>query len=499
MWLAIVPVRIDAAATGGTFLDRDPAQVRVATFNVNWDSIYSRVNAARAAGFARLAAAVAPDIWAFQELDTTTLGQTASTAGELGVLLDLVQPVPGGWHVYKSGELAFASRWPLGFTRSNILPAGSKPVVAALVDLPNDIYPVDLYLLNSHHKCCSGLSNEVSRQSSSDAMVSWMRDARAPGGAVSLPYATPMVALGDFNIVGGTQPLTTILGGDIRDTARYGEDSPPDWDGTENGLVDARHNGLVEGDTYTWRNDTGGFAPSRLDFITYSDSVLAIGTSFVVNTVAMSDTELAAVGLERYDATYDGSRGVYDHLPLVVDFALRPSTSLALTIDVAAGTLTQAEAGFVAIPLAPQVTKTGVGRLVLDTTNRYTGPTLIRSGTLAIVDPAAIVASTLVDVSPSATFDVSRLSTSFGVSAGQTLAGSGAVVGSVVFGRGATLSPGSGSGVDGLALMSAGGGSGPMATMAAVPEPGGLTLAALAGLVVMVCVCGRRVAVSLRA
>lgn len=50
----------------GTFLDRPPTDLRVVTFNVLWDSIFSRVNETRAAGFARLAAAIAPDVGRFR-------------------------------------------------------------------------------------------------------------------------------------------------------------------------------------------------------------------------------------------------------------------------------------------------------------------------------------------------------------------------------------------------------------------------------------------------
>jgi hypothetical protein len=174
----------------GTFLDRSPSDVRVVTFNVLSDSIFSRVNATRAEGFTRLAAAIAPDVWAFQELG---YGNPSSTGSELKSLLDTIQPIQDGWNVFKSGEFAIASRWPITRRTGNISPVGAKPVMAALVDLPDAEFPVDLYLMNAHYKCCGDTTFDYLRQRDSDAVVSWMRDARTPGGNVDLPYATPMI------------------------------------------------------------------------------------------------------------------------------------------------------------------------------------------------------------------------------------------------------------------------------------------------------------------
>lgn len=164
-----------ASEGSGTFLDRPPSDVGVVTFNVNWDSIFSRVNPTRAAGFSRLAAAVAPDVWAFQELANSV---PASTGTELKSLLDAIQPTQDGWNVFKSGELAIASRWPIAIKTSNISPVGAKPILAASVDLPDADFPVDLYLMNAHYRCCGDTTNDPFRQQDSDAIISWVRDAK---------------------------------------------------------------------------------------------------------------------------------------------------------------------------------------------------------------------------------------------------------------------------------------------------------------------------------
>jgi autotransporter-associated beta strand protein len=428
-----------ASPTTGTFLDRPPSDVRVVTFNVLWDSIFSRVNATRAEGFTRLAAALAPDVWAFQEL---WHGNPSSTGDELKSLLDTIQPIQGGWNVFKSDALAIASRWPITERTRNISPGGAKPVMAALVDLPDAEFPVDLYLMNAHYRCCGGTTNDPLRQRDSDAIVSWMRDARMPGGSIELPYATPMIVLGDLNIVGGQQPLSTLVTGDIQDNARYGVDSFPDWDGSLNTVLDAPHNGLAGGETYTWRNDRDVFAPGRLDYMVYTDSLLAPTKGFVLNTATMSEAGLTATGLQPFDSLYDGSRGHYDHLPVVMDFRIQAAASLAVRIDVDAGTSTQAQAGYVSIPLAPSLTKTGTGSLILDAVNTYTGATSILGGTLAITSQAALDKSWLIESTSGTVFDVGAVAGGYTVSSEQTLAGSGTVLGSVTFGVGSTLSPG---------------------------------------------------------
>ncbi len=293
----------------GTFLDRgDSTDIRVATWNIYFDSVFPDVSPTRVEKFNRVAAALAPDVWAFQEMYRHTAAQVKS-------LLDAAQPLdaPGGWHVYKTGELAIASKFPIP---AEYVSSGFN---AALVDLPDGEYSRDLYLINNHYKCCGGYDG--SRQHSSDFNVNWMHDARTPDGRVTLPPNTPIVVLGDLNIVEGLQPLTTLLNGDIVNNLTYGPDSPPDWDGSDNVAVEAFHNAIGP-ESYTWRDDRQQFDPGQLDYIIYTDSVMQLAGSFVLNTVAMSEEELSSAGLQRYDAVIDEL--TYDHLPVVADYRIPP-------------------------------------------------------------------------------------------------------------------------------------------------------------------------------
>jgi autotransporter-associated beta strand protein len=138
-------------------------------------------------------------------------------------------------------------------------------------------------------------------------------------------------------------------------------------------------------------------------------------------------------------------------------------------LNVASGTQTQSNLGFGPITGVSSLTKTGSGTILLDGLNTFTGTTSVEQGIAALNGPGAIASSSLVTVAAGASLDVRSLSGGYTVASGQTLGGSGTVLGSVVFGRGSTLSPG----LAGVAIS--------MTQIAAVPEPSAWVLA-VAGL-----------------
>ncbi|MFM1902935.1 MAG: hypothetical protein RLZZ440_835 [Planctomycetota bacterium] len=76
-----------------------------------------------------------------------------------------------------------------------------------------------------------------------------------------------------------------------------------------------------------------------------------------------------------------------------------------IVIDVASGSITQAQAGYASIPAATSVTKTGAGTVVFDAANAYVGPTTISAGTLQVTNSEAL-AATAVTVDTGATLAV---------------------------------------------------------------------------------------------
>lgn len=329
-----------AAQETGTFVDRlAPNDLRVVSYNIYLDSIFPETNAVRAAKFARVVNALDPDIINLQEV-------YSHTGANVAALMNSIMPLDGGatWYAHRAGDNVIVSKYPMSFHKSNTIPASPRSIAIALVNLPDAQYQTDFYLMNNHFRCCGefpGGPEDVERQQQADALVSWMRDARTPGGFINLPANTPMAAVGDFNIVGLHDPLNNLLSGNIVNNAIYGADSPPDWDGSSLADLHPLHNGTGPAD-YTWRDDTSSFAPGRLDYMVYTNSVARVANNFVLNTVDMSASDLAATGLQTYDVTINAL--TYDHLPLVADFRFpavpEPNSNLLVLIaGLAAGRL----------------------------------------------------------------------------------------------------------------------------------------------------------------
>jgi len=125
----------------------------------------------------------------------------------------------------------------------------------------------------------------------------------------------------------------------------------------------------------------------------------------------------------------------------------------------------------VAVPLTNGgLVKAGAGTMQLTEASTFTGTTSILGGVLALGTNGTIAASPLISLAAGATLDVSQKAAGLTIAAGQTLGGSGTVLGSITFGRGSTLAPGAVSAASGAALFSAGGATAPPETIA-VPEP----------------------------
>jgi autotransporter-associated beta strand protein len=89
------------------------------------------------------------------------------------------------------------------------------------------------------------------------------------------------------------------------------------------------------------------------------------------------------------------------------------------------------------------LTKIGAGTLNLRGANTYTGPTLVSTGTLALVSLGSIAASSAITINSGAILEASgRNDGTLTLASGQVLAGNGIVNGSISVGQGATVSPG---------------------------------------------------------
>lgn len=111
----------------------------------------------------------------------------------------------------------------------------------------------------------------------------------------------------------------------------------------------------------------------------------------------------------------------------------------ACTLDVGTNTVTLANS--IGNSGVGSLTKAGSGKVTLESPVTYTGSTIVSAGTLALGAGGALSSSPVISLASGASLDVSAVA-GFGLASGQTLAGSGTVVGAVTYAYGATISPG---------------------------------------------------------
>ena len=304
------------------------SDVRVMSWNVQTSSILPP-DGVRQESFARIVRAIDPDVIGLQEVLRPGQAET------LVQLMNKYIPLSKGasWHAHTVADNALISRFPVYHRGGELvvrypfpkrgLPDFHFGYAAALIDIPEESGGTDMYVVTMHNKSGAGDENVRLRQVQADAIAGWLRDIRKSEHTNFVPDKTPIVILGDMNVVPGAsmRPLETLLAGDIADEETFGPDFEIDWDGTD--MADARpsHNGL-DREYYTWRNDGMPFEPSALDRILFTDSVATVHRRFVLNTMTLAPNFLQNNGLKKTDVLFGGDPREYDHLPLVVDFAV---------------------------------------------------------------------------------------------------------------------------------------------------------------------------------
>ena len=277
---------------------QDKTHLRVLTYNVLSDGIFKT---SRKGYFEGLLRAIRPEIIGFEEIYNHSAGETA-------LVVEQMLPSSGGeqWYGAKvHPDVIAVSRYPI----TDVFAVDGNG--AFLMDLRPE-YDKDLLLVVAHLPCCD---NDAQRQLEIDALMAFIRNAKGSGGVLDLVPDTPILIVGDMNLVGRRQQQKTLLTGDIVNSGLYGSSFSPDWDGSDFDDALPRHTELPM--TFTWHDDASTYWPGRLDYIVYSGSVMDIGNRFVLFTPWMSQDTLDAHGLQGWD-TIKAS----DHLPVVADFAL---------------------------------------------------------------------------------------------------------------------------------------------------------------------------------
>jgi endonuclease/exonuclease/phosphatase family metal-dependent hydrolase len=285
----------------------DPAALRVLTYNVEHDGL---LDPELRPVFARLLAAVGPDLIGFQEV---------YAHGAEPVREAVASALPAGtWHAAKVGlDLVAVSRFPIEKAVCVASCDDFGSTGAFLIDTRESLGRRLLFVV-AHPPCCTGGDPPADRERQRviDATMAFLRDVAVPSSPVAVEAGTPVIVAGDMNLVGDRRQLRTVLTGDLADDDRLGPDFAPDWDGTD--LADLRPLHTHAPMAYTWVRERGPFGPGRLDYVIYTDSVLRAVSGFVLHTPEMPAAALAAAGLQAGDTPRAS-----DHLPVVGDFVGR--------------------------------------------------------------------------------------------------------------------------------------------------------------------------------
>jgi len=261
--------------------NRGLGDVRILTYNVYTDNLFEL---SLIPSYTRIFQAVQPQIIGFQEIYNHNALQTKNQ-------VESILPSVSGQQWYSSKvapDIIAVSRYPI----LNSYPIEGQNASsfngAFLIDLHPDFNSQLLFIV-AHPPAGS---NNWGRQYEIDAIMAFIRDAKASGGVLTLQPDTPIMIVGDMNLVRDAQQLTTVLTGQIINTGQFGPSFNPDWDGSDFTDLFPRHVNLPM--FYTWYNETSSYSPGRLDFMIYSDTVIDSVHSFVLFTPAMSTDSLTA-------------------------------------------------------------------------------------------------------------------------------------------------------------------------------------------------------------
>ncbi|MCP3902733.1 MAG: hypothetical protein GY715_03775 [Planctomycetes bacterium] len=294
-----------AADRGGpsdALAPREAGHIRVMSWNTRYGALVKNPHVA-----GDIVAALDPDILLLQEMSNR------DSAKAIARVLDDASPDSGErpWRViFGSGggnlRCAIAARHPV--ERAPLVEPIAYPhqpgrfmrTAGAVVRIGD----MDILAVSTHLKCCGRIGDK------SDGKRE--REAAAIRAAVLAAYTAradgqraidAIVIGGDLNLVGGRRPLEILREGIDVNGSDLAIAGPVQPDGRSNA---------------TWMDTGQPFVAGRLDYLLYSDARLRAVRSFILDTHDVDAATLGRYGLERAD-----TRGVSDHLPVVLDLEPR--------------------------------------------------------------------------------------------------------------------------------------------------------------------------------
>jgi len=260
----------------------DPESIRITTYNALWDNLFKEKES-----LSRVLKIIQPDIITFQEVGVYSEDQVRRIVTDI---------LGGEWWTARKKDVVTAGRYPIKKTGS------INGNLVTLFDLPDKIFPRDLLVINVHLPFGG---DDAGRLREAGNIIKFIAGVKKNAGELTILPGTPIVIVGDFNLVGESRQLNLLLNG---------SDNGPDWDGTSLADLFPYHSGAPE--SYSWQSShRRGFGPGRLDLVIYTDSVLSPIKSYILSTETMAESDLSGYGLRR-----DDSPTISDHSPIVVDF-----------------------------------------------------------------------------------------------------------------------------------------------------------------------------------
>jgi endonuclease/exonuclease/phosphatase family metal-dependent hydrolase len=268
---------------------------------LSWNTLFNGLaDPQRQSAYTRLLRAIKPDVMCFQECFDMSAGEALTFVRSV-----LDPPAGRTWQALKrdAGNILVTH---LEIENSWLLQSEYRES-AYLLRTPAD---EAMLLINAHFRCCSA---DDHRQKEADGVIRFLRDAKLPGGIVTVPEGTPFVLVGDLNLVGENGQYHTLVTGDIKNNASFGADEAPDWNGGHWTELEPRHPASLF--TFTWDDNGSSYAPGKLDYMLYSASALTVTQDMVVDPRQISAGQRQRLGIEQGDAS-----AASDHLPRFADF-----------------------------------------------------------------------------------------------------------------------------------------------------------------------------------
>lgn len=275
--------------------------LRILSYNVERDSPFDNN---KKVYFERIIKAVNPDVIGFQEIYD-------HSAAEVKNFVQSILPDETWYSSNAVPDIIVVSKFPV---KKSAQTDGNG---IFLFDL-RPKYDSDLFFISAHPPCCT---NDIERQEEIDAFMAFLRDSKNGTNSIPIEENTPIVIVGDMNLVGLKRQQTTLITGDIFYNGIYGVDFNPDWD--ETALADSKPITTNTNTTFTWFSESSSFFPGRLDYVVYSNSVLEKENGFSLFTRALPADSLTKYNLQKEDVV-----NASDHLPLVVDFSFKNAVTV---------------------------------------------------------------------------------------------------------------------------------------------------------------------------